>query len=113
MDEKRHAYFHLRTERFGGGGMPLLTDDQVAEALKQLVGWDHEGQAVNKTYRLASFPAAIAFINAVAVLAEEANHHPEIHNSYNHVTLHLTTHDAGGLTKKDITLAQRIDALPF
>lgn len=93
--------------------MPLLTDDQLTDALKNLTGWRQEDERIKKSYRFASFPDAIAFINAVALHAEEANHHPEIHNVYNRVTLHLTTHDAGGLTEKDIILAKQINALPL
>ncbi len=93
--------------------MPLLTDDQLTEALKNLDGWRQEDETIKKSYRFISFPDAIAFINAVALLAEEANHHPEIQNVYNRVTLHLTTHDAGGLTEKDLALAKQINALPL
>ncbi|MEK6911602.1 MAG: 4a-hydroxytetrahydrobiopterin dehydratase, partial [Candidatus Thermoplasmatota archaeon] len=57
------------------------------------------------------FKEAMAFLNRVAELAETANHHPDIWNSWNRVKLSLTTHDAGGLTERDFKLAKKIDAL--
>ena len=92
--------------------MPLLTNEQRTEALKSLAGWQQQGKMITKSYHFASFLDAIAFINAVAPLSEAANHHPEIQNVYNRVTLHLTTHDAGGLTEKDLALAHQINTLP-
>ena len=64
-----------------------------------------------RTFQFKDFPAAIKFTNAVAELAEEAWHHPDIDIRWNKVTLSLTTHDAGGLTEKDFALAKKFDAL--
>jgi 4a-hydroxytetrahydrobiopterin dehydratase len=64
-----------------------------------------------RTYQFKDFPAAIKFVNAVAKLAEQAWHHPDIDIRWNKVTLTLTTHDAGGLTEKDFDLAGKFDRL--
>jgi 4a-hydroxytetrahydrobiopterin dehydratase len=58
--------------------MPLLSDREIEDHLAQLPGWQRDGDAITKTYKLASFPAAITFVAAVAHLAEAANHHPDI-----------------------------------
>jgi 4a-hydroxytetrahydrobiopterin dehydratase len=65
-----------------------------------------------KVYKLKDFKAALAFINLIGVEAERLNHHPDIHNSWNRVTLRLCTHDAGGqITEKDLTLARAIQSI--
>ena len=71
---------------------------------------DSQG-ALERTFELASFRDAIAFVGRVADLAEEANHHPDIAISYKKVTLRWTTHSAGGLTDLDYELASRTDSL--
>src|ERR1700732_2081609 len=67
--------------------------------------WDRDGDQLFKTVTKKNFVEAMAFVNAVADLAEAVNHHPDIAISWNKVTLHLTTHDAGGLTQRDLDLA--------
>ena len=86
-----------------------LTETDIQARLEDLDGWMHQGDMIRKTYRFATFPAAIAFVTHVAFLAEHAGHHPDIDIRYNAVTLALTTHDAGGLTAKDFDLARTID----
>jgi 4a-hydroxytetrahydrobiopterin dehydratase len=74
-------------------------------------GWiDSEG-ALERTFELPSFPEAIAFVNRVADLAQEANHHPDIAIAYRKVTLRWTTHSAGGITERDHELAARTSEL--
>ena len=74
--------------------------------------WRQEGESLVRDYELADFKAAMAFVNRVADLAEEANHHPDILvHGWNKVRLTLTTHSEGGLTDNDHQLAERIDAL--
>ncbi len=90
-----------------------LTDEQIAIQLDGLSGWTRDGDAIRKSYRLASFPAALVFVGAVGHLAEATDHHPDILIEYRTVTLTLSTHSAGGLTEKDFDLAARIDALSF
>jgi 4a-hydroxytetrahydrobiopterin dehydratase len=74
--------------------------------------WREENNSLTKDYEFDSFISAFSFITRVAIVAEKMNHHPEIVNTYNHVTLRLSTHDAGNtITAKDHELASRIDAV--
>ena len=73
--------------------------------------WQRKGQVIRRTYEFKDLPAAIKFVNAVARAAEKAWHHPDIDIRSNKVTLALTTHDEGGLTGKDFSLATKSDAL--
>jgi 4a-hydroxytetrahydrobiopterin dehydratase len=87
-----------------------LSDQDARTRLAALTGWELDGDRLRKRYTLDSFKAAIAFVNRVAALAEAADHHPDILIEYRHVTLTLTTHDEGGLSARDFSLAGRIDA---
>jgi 4a-hydroxytetrahydrobiopterin dehydratase len=87
-----------------------LPDADARARLAGLSGWTIDGERLRKRYELDSFAAAIAFVNRVAGLADAADHHPDILIEYRHVTLTLTTHDAGGLSERDFALAARIDA---
>ena len=87
---------------------------EIDTALGQLEGWSPaEGSrpAIFKAYRFDDFATAFGFMSAMATQAEKANHHPEWFNVYNKVEVTLTTHDAGGVTDKDIALATLMDAL--
>ena len=89
-----------------------LTPSQIQEALPGLAGWKVEEGKLLKAYKLQDFKAALAFIHQVGAVAEQLDHHPEIQNSWNQVTLRLCTHDAGGqLTEKDLTLARAIQSI--
>lgn len=88
-----------------------LTGDAVAAALARLPGWTREGDAVVKEFRFDGFAAAIAFVVAVGFAAERADHHPDIDIRWNRVRLLLTTHDAGGLTTRDVALAEHIERI--
>ena len=91
--------------------MALLTDERIAAGLAG-GDWRREGQEIVRDWKLADFSAAMRFVNRVAELAEDANHHPDILvHGWNEVRLTLTTHSAGGLTEKDLALAGRIDQL--
>lgn len=89
--------------------MTKLNEAEIAERLEALSGWTQQNDMIVKTFKLQSFPAAIAFITHVGFLAEAAGHHPDVDIRYNKVTLALTTHDAGGLTAKDFDLAAAAD----
>ena len=91
--------------------MPKLNTAQIRTALASVKCWRKKGRTITQTYRFKDFPAAIRFVNAVARLAEKAWHHPDIDIRWNKVTLTLTTHDAGGLTKKDFALAKQFDRI--
>lgn len=87
-------------------------DDAVrAEALAELVHWtyDPEAKGIRRDFSFGDFATAFAFMTHVAILAEKADHHPEWSNVYNRVSILLTTHDAGGLSQRDIDLAKAID----
>ena len=89
--------------------MPTLTDALIKEKLKALPEWKREGNAIKRNYVFSSFLDAIKLIQNIAPHAEDMNHHPEIYNVYNRVTITLSTHDAGGITEKDFLLAGRIE----
>ena len=85
---------------------------QIQEALAGLEGWALDDGKLLKTYVFMDFKAALIFINRVGEVSEKLNHHPEILNNWNKVTLRLSTHDAGNrITEKDLTLARAIQSL--
>jgi 4a-hydroxytetrahydrobiopterin dehydratase len=88
-----------------------LSDAEIGARLEDLLDWVREGDEIRKTFQLASFPVAIAFVTQVGFLAEAAGHHPDIDIRWRKVTLALTTHDAGGLTQQDFDLASQIDEI--
>jgi 4a-hydroxytetrahydrobiopterin dehydratase len=90
--------------------MALLGDDEISTGLSAL-SWEREGSELVKTVELRDFAAALVFVNRVGELAEEANHHPDIDIRWNTVTLRLSTHSEGGITRKDLVLAKKIDTL--
>jgi 4a-hydroxytetrahydrobiopterin dehydratase len=90
-------------------GMSTLDPDRIRSALADLDGWRHDGDRIVRSLSFDAFLDAIGFINRVAELAEEANHHPELCNTYTNVEVVLTTHSDGGVTEKDLDLAARID----
>lgn len=91
--------------------MPKLPQAELDRALRDLPGWTVKDGALTKTFKHDSFPEAIVFVNAVAHLAELANHHPDIDIRYSNITLALVTHDQGGITDKDVNLARRIEEI--
>ena len=91
--------------------MPKLNASQIKTALRTVPAWKKKGSTITRTFQFKDFPKAIKFVNAVARLAEQAWHHPDIDIRWNKVTLTLTTHDAGGLTEKDFKLAKQFDRL--
>ncbi len=90
--------------------MATLEHDTIRERLADLDGWELSGDTIRREVVYDGFLEAIAFITRIAPLAEEANHHPELTNVYDTVTIVLTTHDEGGVTDKDLDLARAIDA---
>ena len=91
--------------------MTPLTADELQSAMDELPGWELEGDRLRREFVFGDFVEAFGFMTSVALLAERANHHPEWRNVYNRVTIALTTHDAGGLTRRDLLLASEIDRL--
>lgn len=91
--------------------MKAMASEEIEAALADLPGWEAEGNAIVQEFRFGDFVEAFGFMSQVALLAERADHHPEWSNVYNRVRILLTTHDAGGLTDRDIKLAVGINAL--
>ena len=79
--------------------------------MKELSGWRQDGRRIARDFALPSFKEAVAFVNRVAEVAEEMDHHPDITISYTRVNLSITTHSEGGLTRRDFRLAGRVDKL--
>ncbi|WP_334182171.1 4a-hydroxytetrahydrobiopterin dehydratase [Novosphingobium sp.] len=90
-----------------------LTDAQRAEALAALPAWDlrEDGLALVRKLKFADFNAAFGFMTRVAIQADKVDHHPEWFNVYNRVEITLTTHDAGGVSQRDLDMARFIDAI--
>ena len=93
--------------------IPELTKDERESWLKALKNWDEArgGKAIHRTFTFDDFSEAFAFMTRVAMIAECRDHHPEWSNVYNTVEVTLTTHDAGGLSLRDVNMAKDIDAL--
>jgi 4a-hydroxytetrahydrobiopterin dehydratase len=91
--------------------MPTLPPDAAQSRLTQLSGWKIESGELVRTFEFKDFVAALAFVNQVGKLAEQAGHHPDIDIRYNRVRLSLVSHDAGGLTEKDFDLAAKTQSL--
>jgi 4a-hydroxytetrahydrobiopterin dehydratase len=89
--------------------MSKLSPAQIKSALQSLPEWKRKGSLITRTFVFKDFPEAVKFVNTIAKLAEKAWHHPDIDIRWNKVTLALTTHDEGGLTEKDFSLAARFD----
>ncbi|MEM1126982.1 MAG: 4a-hydroxytetrahydrobiopterin dehydratase [Bacteroidota bacterium] len=91
-----------------------LPADQIHAALAELPGWTYEDQALTKTYLLGDFTEAVSFMVRMAFHAEALNHHPELANVYNRVSVTLKTHDAGDqVTQLDVDLARRIEGFAW
>ncbi len=88
-----------------------LSDEERGEALKALPEWRYEAaeRAIRRDFRFADFGEAFAFMTRTAIAAEKADHHPDWSNSWNKVAVALSTHSAGGVTAKDIELAEAMD----
>ena len=97
-------------ESFAAGQIKM-EPAKIILGLAKLPEWSRAGEIISRTFVFKDFPAAMKFVNEVAELAEQAQHHPDVDIRWNKVTLALTTHDAGGLTEKDFALARQCDAL--
>ena len=89
--------------------MAVLSDAELQAGLAALSGWERRGDEIVKSFEWASFPDAVALVVRVGFLAEKADHHPDIDIRWRTVTFALTTHDAGGLTQRDLDLASAIE----
>ncbi len=89
----------------------VLSADELRNALNQLEGWIEKDGKLHRQLQFNSFVEAFGFMSSVALVAESMGHHPEWCNVYNRVTIDLTTHDAGGITNKDLELAKKVNEL--
>ena len=87
-----------------------LTERELDEALGSLPGWTHQHGHIHREFQFETFVQAFSFMTGVALIAERLNHHPEWFNVYGKVVIDLMTHDAGGITAKDVEFARRTSA---
>jgi 4a-hydroxytetrahydrobiopterin dehydratase len=114
LPRRNGAIYTSSIRGFSGEGSMAskLSDSEIQKRLAAVPGWTLENGEITQIFSLPSFPTALLFVNAVGLLAEQANHHPDILIKYRKVKLTLVTHDSGGLTDKDFALAGQINALP-
>lgn len=91
--------------------MALALESEIAAFLDDHQGWDRTGDAISRTYEFEGFSDAIGFVAQVALLAERADHHPDIDIRWNKVSLVLSTHSEGGITSRDLDLAASCDKI--
>lgn len=91
--------------------MPLLSDIELQRELTALGAWTRKGNEITRSFTFDGFPAALQFAQTLVPIAEAMNHHPDLDIRYNRVIVHLSTHDQGGVTEKDLELARRIEAI--
>lgn len=91
--------------------MPAFTPAEIAQALKTIPDWRLDNGALTRSFSFPDFREAMSFVNSVATVAERAGHHPDIDIRYNKVHLALSSHDAGGITERDFSLADEIGNL--
>ena len=91
--------------------MMRLSQTDIDEELKSLPGWSVVNEKLHKEFQFDSFNQAFGFMTRAAMEIEKMNHHPEWFNVYNKITIELTTHDAGGITKNDVNLAKILNSL--
>lgn len=89
--------------------MPVLTTRQIRLHLKAIPNWSKRAQTISRTFKFNGFLSSIDFVNRIARKAQKMDHHPDIEIRFNKVTLKLTTHDEGGITGKDFSLARQCD----
>ncbi len=88
-----------------------LAAEEIAERIGELKTWAAEDDKLKKRFAFPNFAEALSFINSVGAIAEERDHHPDIHFGWGYAEFSITTHDAGGLTENDFVLAQKIDEI--
>jgi 4a-hydroxytetrahydrobiopterin dehydratase len=91
--------------------MPLLPDDAIQTFVDSHPGWSLADKEITRTFEFSDFNESMGFVTRVALEAEKADHHPDIDIRWNKVTLTLSTHSEGGLTEKDVELADTADGL--
>lgn len=89
----------------------VLNPAEIQVALQDLPGWEDRGNSIARNFQFPDFLAAMDFVNRIAAAAEGANHHPDILINYNKVSLTLVSHDSGGVTRRDIRMASKINEI--
>ncbi len=92
-------------------GTPALKQEQISSLLAQLDGWTQQGQVIGKTVTFSNFHQAMSFVNAVAWVSNQENHHPGLTISYNKCKVEYTTHSVGGLSENDFICAAKVDGI--
>ena len=92
-------------------GAARLSDDEIRRFLAVLPGWTRVEDRLEKTFRFADYPRTMAFVNAVAFIAQREDHHPDLSVHYDRCVVALSTHDAGGITGNDCVFAARVERL--
>ncbi len=92
--------------------MSNLSEAEIHERLPDASGWDRHGDMLVRTWQFPSFRRAIEFVNQVSAVIEKTDHYPDIHVSFRHVRVEMSTHDVGGLTDRDFALISQINTLP-
>jgi 4a-hydroxytetrahydrobiopterin dehydratase len=90
--------------------MAKLSSTQITEKLKSIAGWEHRSDAIVKRYQFKAFIDGIHFVDRIAEIAEGIDHHPDIAINYTRITFSCATHDQGGITEKDFTLANEVES---
>lgn len=93
------------------GGVPPLTDDEAAQMLATLQGWERKDNLISKTYKFKNYYETMAFVNATAWISHREDHHPDLAVGYNQCRVRYTTHAIGGLSENDFICAAKIDVL--
>jgi 4a-hydroxytetrahydrobiopterin dehydratase len=88
-----------------------FNEQELSTSLKQLSAWELRNSKLHREFKFADFAHAFGFMSTAAVLIEKMNHHPEWFNVYNRVSVDLTTHDANGITERDVELARLLDSI--
>lgn len=91
--------------------LPKLSDEEVRHAIQNLPDWQVVNGKLHREYKFPDFTHAFGFMTMAAIGIEKLNHHPEWFNVYNRVTVDLTTHDSGGITKNDVDLASLLESI--
>lgn len=89
----------------------LLTDAELTGQISQLPGWNVDGKSLKRRFEFANFAEALDFVNRVGIVAEDADHHPDIFFGWGYAEISLTTHDRGGITDLDFEIAAKINGL--
>jgi 4a-hydroxytetrahydrobiopterin dehydratase len=111
LSQNRSALYLLHLCRYNSGDeVKKMTEAEIIEQLQEMPEWRYAGNSIKRSFITANFRSAMAFVLEIAMLADTADHHPDIGISYNRVDITLATHSVGGISQRDFDLAVTIDA---